>query len=123
MRLIGSTQEQNFRKELIESHTALFQKGKNKRILNILKANFNEMKTAYIINWVPEQGEDFYTILVDLNIIVKVEIGRYNHDEEPIIEIFKLQEYEKGLSKVSQIKLAVAMDLARIDIGSNDKVE
>jgi hypothetical protein len=123
MKLIGSTQEQNFRKELIESHTALFQEGKNKRILDILKANFNEMKTAYIINWIPEQGEDLYTILIGFDIIAKVEISRYNHDEEPIIETIKREEYEKGLSKLSQVKLAVAMDLVEMDIGSNDKVE
>lgn len=116
MRLVGSKLEQDFRKELIESHVALFQSIEEKNFLNLLKINFKEMKTAYVINWTPEQGEDLYTLLINLDIIVKIEISRINQNENPIIEVFRLQEFQKGLSKLFQIKLAVAMDLAKKDI-------
>jgi|BioPla2DNA2_1021312.scaffolds.fasta_scaffold58733_2 hypothetical protein len=116
MKIIGSKQEQEFRRELIESHTALFKRNEEGELLNILKSTFNKMKTAYIINWTPEQGEDLYTILINVDTIAKIEISRISSDEKPIIQTYTLKDFNKGLSKVFQIKLAVAIDLAKNDI-------
>lgn len=79
----------------------------------MLRTTFGEVKTAYILNWTPEQGEDIFTILVDLDKIAKVEISRVNHSEVPLIETINLREFQRGLSKIFQIKLAVAIDLAK----------
>ncbi|MCY9518039.1 hypothetical protein [Paenibacillus apiarius] len=113
MKLIGSKQEQDFRKELEGSNIIKGQDGKAKAILNVLRITFGEIKTAYILNWTPEQGEDIFTILVDLDKIAKVEISRVNHSEVPLIETFNLKDFQRGLSKIFQIKLAVAIDLAK----------
>ncbi|MDD4403045.1 MAG: hypothetical protein PHI24_14665 [Desulfitobacteriaceae bacterium] len=113
MRLIGSKQEQEFRNELLMSHKALFEDDSGNRLLRVLKMHFKGFKTAYIINWIPEQGEDLYTVLIDTDMIAKVEVSRITHNNEPIVETFKLKEFQKGLSKLSQIKLAVAVDLAQ----------
>ncbi|PZM64616.1 hypothetical protein DOE73_16255 [Paenibacillus dendritiformis] len=67
----------------------------------------------YILNWTPEQGEDIFTILVDLDKIAKVEISRVDHSEVPLIETFNLKDFQRRLSKIFQIKLAVAIDLAK----------
>lgn len=116
MRLTGSKTEQEFRDALIKSHTELFQGNSYKRLLQLLKTNFPEMKTAYFIRHIPEQGEDLYTMLIDFNIIVKIEISRYCEDEKPIVEISSINDFKKGISRVEQIKLAVAIDLAKKDI-------
>lgn len=113
MKLIGSKQEQDFRKELEGSNIVLAQDSKAQKILNELRATFGDVKTAYILNWTPEQAEDIFTILINLDKIVKVEISRINESEVPIIESFHIKNYQKGLSKVFQIKLAVALDLAK----------
>lgn len=113
MKLIGSKQEEDFRKELAASNIALSNGDKENAMLEALRTTFGEIKTAYILNWTPEQGEDIYTILVDLDKVAKIEISRDNYSEVPFIETFKLKDFEKGLSKVFQIKLAVAIDLAK----------
>ncbi|MCP3808129.1 hypothetical protein NLX78_12900 [Paenibacillus sp. Lou8.1] len=115
MKLIGSKQEQDFRKELADCNIIVAQGDKEKAILNVLRTIFGEIKTAYILNWTPEQYEDIFTILIDLDKIAKVEISRINHLEAPIIETFTLKDFQKGLSKIFQIKLAVAIDLAKKD--------
>ncbi|WP_240961547.1 hypothetical protein [Aneurinibacillus aneurinilyticus] len=115
MKLIGSKQEQDFRKELAASNIIKAQGEKERAILKALRNIFGEIKSAYILNWTPEQGEDIFTILIDLDKIAKVEISRVNNSEAPIIETFKLKDFQKGLSKVFQIKLAVAIDLAKKD--------
>lgn len=120
MKLIGSKQEQDFRKELVVSNISLSQGDKENALLEVLKDTFGEFKSAYILNWTPEQGEDIYTILVDLNRIAKVEVSRINCLEAPIIETFRLKDFEKGLSKIFQIKLAVAIDLAKKDLENSN---
>ncbi|MDN4621058.1 hypothetical protein QCD85_23270 [Paenibacillus sp. PsM32] len=113
MKLIGSKQEQDFRKELECSNIVSAQDAKAEAILNVLIITFGEVKSAYILNWTPEQGEDIFTILVNLDRIAKVEISRVNPSEVPIIETFNLKDFQRRLSKIFQIKLAVAIDLAK----------
>ena len=116
MRLTGSKTEYEFRDALIKSHTELFQGNSYKRLLKVLKINFPEMKTAYFIRHIPEQGEDLYTMLVNLDTIVKIEISRYSEDEKPIVEISSINDFKIGIKRVERIKLAVALDLAKKDI-------
>ena len=68
MKLNGSKQEQDFRKELEGSNIVTAQDGKAEAILNVLRTTFGEVKSAYILNWTPDQSEDIFTILVDLDI-------------------------------------------------------
>ena len=113
MKLIGSKQEQDFRKKLEGSNIVSAQDGKAEAIMNVLRTTFGEVKSAYILNWTPDQSEDIFTILVNLDKIAKIEISRVNHSEVPIIETFNLKDFQRGLSKIFQIKLAVAIDLAK----------
>jgi len=113
MKLIGSKQEQGFRKVLEGSNIVSAQDDKTEAVLNVLRTTFGEVKSAYILDWIPEQGEDIFTILVDLDRIAKVEISKVNHSEIPLIETFNLKDFQRGLSKIFQIKLAVAIDLAK----------
>lgn len=113
MKLIGSKQEQEFRKILVNYLT---QGDQDDPLFKVLKSTFSEIKTAYILNWTPEQEADIYTVLVDMDKVAIVEISRINCLEAPTIQTFSLKHYKKRLSKVFQIKLAVAIDLAERDI-------
>lgn len=113
MKRKGSKTEQDFRVQLIKSHTSLFQEASNERLLSVLQKSFPEMRTAYFIGHTPEQGEDLYTILVNTDTIASIELDRYNLDAEPIVGRLSLQDFSKGLSKINQIKIAVALDLAK----------
>ncbi|WP_010497513.1 hypothetical protein [Paenibacillus elgii] len=112
MKLIGSITEQYYRAQLIEFNRSLFHDHSMKRLLGIIQQAFPEMKTAYILGITPDQGEDVYTILMNNDFIVYIELDRYNLETEPMIETKPVKDYKRGLSRIGQIQLAVAMDLA-----------
>lgn len=116
MKLIGSKTEQDFRDELLQSHKSLFDEHSDERLLDILRATFPNMRTAYTIGWILDQDTDFYTILVDANVIVCIELDRCNRNANPMISTTALQGYIKTISKAEQIKLTVAIDLAQKDL-------
>lgn len=117
MKLVGSLQEKHFRAELSRSHDHLFHEEDGARLLGLLKEKFGQPKTAYVLEWIPEQGEDICTVLVNDNIIADVEIARVNPAAEPLIlRTTTVVEYSKTLKKIDQIKLTVALDLACTDL-------
>lgn len=116
MKLIGSKTEQELREQLIKSNEILFNGIEYKRLLKALTISFPQMRTAYIIHWIPEQGEDIYKILINDSIVAEIEMDRNKTEFAPIIKTIRLPQYLKGLSKQNQIKLAVALDLARKDL-------
>jgi hypothetical protein len=118
LKLIGSMTEQSYRAELLASHRSLFCNEVKHRMLSVLQMRFNDMKTAYILDWVPDQDEDCYWILIDDKFVVQIELERGTSKVIDDAELISLSEYKKGLSKTRQIKLAVALDLAKKDIAS-----
>ncbi|MFC6549110.1 hypothetical protein ACFQBN_20820 [Cohnella cellulosilytica] len=116
MRLIGSKTEQDLRKQLIESNKLLFEGQGNKSLLKALEKYYPEMKTAYILHWIPEQGEDIYKVLVNDSTIVEVELDRNDIAVEPLVSTISISQYRQGLSKHSQIKLEVALDLVQAQL-------
>lgn len=116
MKLIGSKTEQELREQLIKSNELLLSSLEYRRLLESLSISFSQMRTAYIIDWIPEQGEDIYKILINDSIVAEIELDRNKTEVSPIIKTIKLPQYLKGLSKQNQIKLAVALDLAEKDL-------
>ncbi|MCD9020567.1 hypothetical protein [Cohnella silvisoli] len=116
MRLIGSKTELDIREELLKTKRAIYE---DIRLLQLLEGRFPEMETAYILHWLLEQGEEFYKILVNDDVIVIIELDRHDINIDPLIEAKPVSQYKKGLSKIRQIKLAVAIDLAKADLENN----
>ncbi len=116
MKFLGSKIEREFREQLKISNRSLFRSEKSKPLLKLLTENFPEMKTAYVVGWIPEQGEDLFTILINDDIIAVVELDRVDSGVEPIIDRLSIEAYIHGLKKINRIKLAVAIDLARADM-------
>jgi hypothetical protein len=113
VKLIGSKTEDDLRAQLQASHESLFNDPGRRRLLTALRSKCPELRTAYVLNWTPEQGEDLYCVLVDGAVVVDVELDRMNVDVEPIIATTPLAKYIKGLRGADRIKLAVALDLVR----------
>ncbi|WP_433943155.1 hypothetical protein [Paenibacillus sp. SN-8-1] len=116
VKLIGSKTEQEIRELLIKSNQLLFKSEDKITLLEVIKSFYTEMITAYIINWIPEQGEDIYKILINDSIIAEIELERNNSEIEPKVKTITISQYLKGLNKQNQIKLAVALDLAKKDL-------
>ncbi|WP_374966119.1 hypothetical protein [Lysinibacillus sp. RS5] len=116
LKLIGSKTEQEIRELLIKSNQSLLKKDENGRLLEVIQHAYPEMKTAYILHWIPEQGEDIYKVLINDSIIAEIELDRNNCKTEATVENITLRQYLQGLSKLNQIKLSVALDLAKQDL-------
>ena len=113
MKLIGRKIEAKYREQLISSHKSLFEDEEKKKVLSALRIRYPEMKSAYPIDWIPEQGEDIYRILINTDLVVTVELDRLDEESEVLIEAISLDQYQRRLSKTERIKLAVAIDLAK----------
>ena len=74
------------RQSLMHSNTTLMEGQTNRRLLEVLLAEFGNVEKAYVINWLPEQGEDIYTVAVPPDTIATVEIPR---DESAVIPIIQ----------------------------------
>lgn len=116
MKLKWTMTEQAYREELNASKFHLFNDISMRRFLNIIKETFPVMKTVHVLSWIPEQGEDIFSFLVDTHSVIKIELDRYDDTVAPIVEVYPIEKWMKGISKIFQIKLAVALDLAKNDI-------
>ncbi|WP_438445395.1 hypothetical protein [Gorillibacterium sp. sgz5001074] len=116
MKLKGTMTEQAYRKELIASKHHLFNDSSMRRFLNVIRETFPTMTTAHVLSWTPEQGEDIISFLVDTHSVITVELDRYEKTMAPIVEVYPIENWMKGLSKTFQIKIAVAFDLVKNDL-------
>ena len=53
---------------------------------------------------------------MDTDSVITIELDRYDDQIAPIVNVYPLDNLIKGLSKTNQIKIAVALDLAKNDI-------
>ena len=113
MQLISNKTEARYRAELILSRDELFKKNGAPRLLKILRTNYPDLDSAFVLHWIPEQGEDIYEILINEHEILAVEISRIDTGE-CVTKIISLDEFlSRTRSKQKMIKLAVALDLIR----------
>ncbi len=112
VKLVGTRTEQALREQLILSNKTLFEDTDKAAFLTYIREKFPGLETAYILHWIPEQEEDFYKILINDSIVVDIEMPRLAQKNPIIKSILLVPQYRLRLSKVNQIKLAVAMNLA-----------
>jgi len=120
MKLIGSLIEEEYRAELLKGHDSLFkQKGNKKRLLAVIKKTFPDMQTAYVLDWIPEQGEDIYTILVNVDSIAEIEVPMCNNNTPKVIRIIAVSDFQRYLRKHKRIKLSLGLEMASKDLGDH----
>jgi hypothetical protein len=114
MPLIGSKTEQIYREELIASHKHNFSAHSQSPLKKVLEQTGYDTKNAYMLSWVPDQSEDFFTVLIQGEFLVTVRIDRNEPHNEPTATRHELGGYlkVKGLSRTNQVRLLVAKELA-----------
>ena len=113
MQLISNKTEARYRAELILSRDELFKKNGAPRLLKILRTNYPDLDSAFVLHWIPEQGEDIYEILINEHEIIAVEISRTKMSDCVARTISVGEFLSQTRSKQKKIKLAVALDLVR----------
>jgi hypothetical protein len=111
-----SGHQDKVRDDLLKSMASLFSGNTNPSLLRALQFYFPWLSFALVINWIPEQGEDIYWILIDERRVAVVEVPRRpDVDVNDIpIEIMSVSEYQKRrLSVETRNKLDVALGLMR----------
>jgi len=108
MKLIGSLAEGLLREQLLRTNAAL-NDGSDDRLVDALRAETANVADAFVLDWVMDQGEDIYTVLVSPDEIVVVEVPR--DDGEILVVRRTLADYRRGCRKSARIKIAVALDL------------
>ncbi|MBZ4423208.1 hypothetical protein [Myxococcus sp. RHSTA-1-4] len=110
----GDTSE-GLRTELENSKRNLFGGG-NPPLLSALRTRFPDLSKAYVVDWIPEQGEDIFTVVIPGNMVTIVEIERTANPALPRVEVYSLEEYRKGHrtpTKERRRKLELALELLR----------
>ncbi|WP_165245153.1 hypothetical protein [Paludisphaera soli] len=79
-----------------------------------LRSRGVDLATAFVLDWIPEQGEDIYTVLDgDLRVLV-VELPRGDGDAPPSVAETPIADYRRAVSRRSRLvrlRFAVAEDL------------
>lgn len=101
--------ENDFREELVKSRESF---SSPSRLKEVLEFNGHSTKNACVLHWTPDQGEDIYVVLIDGAYLVSVELDRTDQNTPPILERIELKNYLVGLSRMHQVKLLVAQNLA-----------
>lgn len=110
MKLIGSKMESDFRKQLVASNQGLV--STDSRLGQAIRSRGHRVENAYVLHWIPDQTEEISLVLVEGNKLLSVELSTIDPSAPPVFEQITLNKYKHGLSRMNQVKLAVAQELA-----------
>src|SRR5688572_19519424 len=101
---------------LQESSRDLLSGGSNPELKAALLGAIQNISDAYVIDWIPEQGSDIYTVIIPPDKRVVVEVPRRGveqHQQEATIEIHEYNDTlnTKGLSREKRNKLSAVKNL------------
>lgn len=113
-----SLAEDRLIRELKSAQRALLSDETSPSLLASLKTQLSDFSdNVFIIECIPEQAEDMYTILINGNVIIEVEISREKAVQDPVsFDVLSLQTYMKvnpNLSKTIRRKLNLAVLLSK----------
>ncbi|MFC5475785.1 hypothetical protein [Paraherbaspirillum soli] len=100
--------------ELLNSTTSLFSGSTSGLLLSALKSTFPLLSFALIVNWIPEQVEDIYWVLIDSERIAILDVPRLSGvDKADVpVEVLTVHTLQKRrLSVETRRKLEVALEL------------
>jgi hypothetical protein len=113
MRQTLSMRDQQLANTLLSSNKALNHNDEYKALRMALLGHGLDVESAFILNWIPEQGEDIYTILADNSKIAIVELARNELKEVMDFDVLAIEDYKQKfpLSKTARQKLTMAINL------------
>jgi hypothetical protein len=109
MKLIGSLSEQRERETLVASNAEL-RDGQTPLAL-ALQSHGVDLNTAYVLEWIPEQAEDLFVVLVGRERVVRLEVARSDGSIVAFDESALAAYVPTG--RPAGLRLAVALDLVR----------
>jgi hypothetical protein len=107
MRLIGSLTEDREREELAASN-ARMRRGDHP-LAGPLQAAGIDPATAYVLEWIPEQGEDLFVVLTGDRDVLRIEVVRQD-GSTAAFERLSLMDYQPSGQR-ARIRLALALNL------------
>lgn len=116
MRLIGSLQEDHDCAELLESN-AWFLSGGDHPLRSALVASGVVLADAFVWDWIPDQGEDFVTVLDGTQRALRFEVPRPPAGPAILFETVDFETFRKSIAQSSlrhQVRFAVLLDLLHV---------
>jgi hypothetical protein len=88
-------------------------------LLSVLRRRLQSATgNMYVLDWIPEQFDDLYDVLVDGVSVVHIEISRGSATED-VFQMWPVEEYlgmvRKVLTKPARRKLELALQLAKAE--------
>jgi hypothetical protein len=86
------------RQQLLQNSASLVADEESNVLGSALRRLFPGLKQAFVLNCVPEQGEDIYWVLVSSTEIAEIEISRGTYAENshpPLLKMIALDAYRK----------------------------
>lgn len=92
------------------------------KMLEVLLENVKDFRFGYLLSYMPEQGEDLFSILTDKKMVIKIEISRVYPDEKPIISTKTFEEYKKGTrGRRETLRLQILEEMFERDLKDLEK--
>ncbi|WP_157025568.1 hypothetical protein [Paraburkholderia heleia] len=106
-----ATAKEELRKQMLEDSASL--QADDSLLGKTLRSIFPHMSRAFVLQWIPEQAEDIYWVLVGRESIVTIEIPRtISADASPSVKLTTVDKYrERRISKITREKLEMALSL------------
>jgi hypothetical protein len=103
--------------ELEEGRERLLSEPSLESLLSNLRRKLQSItRNIYIFDWIPEQTEDLYRVLVDGTTVVHIEIPHDAQSGEVLLEKWSVEEYlntrKKRLTGLHRRKFEIALRLA-----------
>lgn len=122
MRLVDSLTEDDIRQRLSASNAAL-RAGRDPLLRAALLDSGVDLATAYVLDWIPEQSEDIYTVLDGTQQVLTIEVPRGDSNGPTNVDSIPFADFQMAVSNGSRserVQFAVAMGLLRAASGKCD---
>jgi hypothetical protein len=82
-------------REIQNSQDAFYAGNSGAAVLNAISEGFPNARRGYLLQWLPDQGEDVFWVLIDPSMVAVIEIPRANNGVggAPLCKTIGLQEY------------------------------
>ena len=109
MKLIGSSDEERYRKELRQGCKYLLEEDGDPGLLALLHREFGAIESVFFLSGYKLSGYHACSLLVNGAIVCHLEM---NDEKIEGFDCSSIDEYKKDLKKQGQIKLQIAIELA-----------
>jgi hypothetical protein len=82
-------------REILSSQDAFYAGNSGAAVLDAISEGFPNASRGHLLQWLPDQGEDIFWVLIDPSKVAVIEIPRSNHGVggAPLCKTIALQEY------------------------------